>query len=144
MTSSLHIVCPACGATNRVPTARLADRPRCGQCRRALFTGQPADLDETGFRRMLSKNDLPLLIDFWAPWCGPCLSMAPQFAAACADLEPQVRCAKVDTEALPSLAARYDIRSIPTLVLFRGGRETARQSGAMTATQLLAWVRMAL
>jgi thioredoxin 2 len=137
----LLIACPRCGAMNRLARARLAQAPGCGKCHQPLFAGKPVALNAASFDNHALRSDLPLLVDFWAPWCGPCLSMAPQFAAAAAQLEPQVRLAKVDTEAEPALGARFDIRSIPTMVLLRGGHEIARQSGAVGTAQIVAWVR---
>lgn len=134
------VVCPHCRVVNRVPTARLFERPNCGRCHRGLFVGEPVALDEAGFERFLSRGDTPLLVDFWAPWCGPCVQMAPAFAAAAARLEPRVRLGKIDAESASTLAGRFAIRSIPTLILFEGGRERARRSGAMSTTQLLGWV----
>jgi thioredoxin 2 len=137
----LQIVCPHDGVINRVPAARLADSPRCGKCRTALFTGAPLELDEPFFNRQLMHSSLPLLVDFWAPWCGPCRMMAPAFSKAVSLLEPRLRLAKVNTEQAQSLAARLAIRSIPTMILFAGGREVARQSGAISAPErIAAWV----
>ena len=141
MTNALHIACPHCGAVNRVPGARLEQAPKCGQCHQALFTGHPLALTGERFPTHLNRDDIPLLVDFWAPWCGPCLMMAPQYVQAAALLEPRVRLAKVDTDAEPALGAQFNIRSIPTLVLFKGGREVARQSGAMGSADIVRWVQ---
>ena len=139
--AAILLPCPHCGAMNRLPRERLGQAPGCGKCHRALFTGQPIALSAASFERHAVQGQLPVVVDFWAPWCGPCLSMAPQFEAAARMLEPQVRLAKVDTQAEPALGGRFNIRSIPTLVLFSGGRELARQSGAMGSAQIVAWVR---
>ena len=141
MTEPLLAACPHCGALNRVPPARLAEQPDCGKCHQPLFTGKPLVLDAAGFALHVERSQVPVLVDFWAPWCGPCRMMAPHFEQAAAQLEPQVRLAKVDTEAEPSLGSRFDIRSIPTLALFSGGREVARQAGAMGAADIVRWTR---
>ena len=141
MSDPLHVICPQCAATNRLPAQRLAENPRCGRCKAALFDGHPVQLDAAGLERHVAGGDVPLVVDFWAPWCGPCLSMAPQFEAAARTLEPHVRLAKIDTEAHPELGARYAVRSIPTLILFHRGRELARQSGAIGSGAIVQWVR---
>lgn len=143
MSESLQVVCPQCDAVNRVPAGRLADRPVCGACRAPLFTGHPATLDEERFRKHLRASSIPLLVDFWASWCGPCRTMAPEFEAAAAQLEPAFRLVKVSTEEAQVLAQELAIRSIPTLALFKGGREVARTAGAMPAGRIVAWARQA-
>lgn len=141
MTDSVHIVCPHCLAVNRLASDRLVAAPACGQCHKALFDGHPQPVDEAAFDKHLARNDIPVLVDFWATWCGPCQMMAPHFKQAATLLEPQFRLLKVDTDAVQALGARYAIRSIPTLALFRGGREAARQSGAMQSTGIVQWAR---
>ena len=141
---STLVACPACNGLNRVPDARRAEAPKCGKCGAALFTGHPLALDDAGFHAHVERAGLPVLVDFWAPWCGPCRMMAPHFEAAAAQLEPVVRLAKVDTEAQPALGSRFGIRSIPTLALFRDGREIARQAGALGAADIVRWTRQFL
>jgi thioredoxin 2 len=141
MTESLHIVCPACKAVNRLPSTKAAKHPVCGKCHQPLFSGQPMALNSDDFALLLQRNDIPMLVDFWAPWCGPCKMMAPHFAQAAVSLEPRFRLAKVNTEAEPELGGQFGIRSIPTLVLFRAGREIARQSGAMGAQDIIRWAQ---
>lgn len=142
MSESLHLVCIHCHAINRIPGTRLGENPGCGQCHQRLFTGHPVELTAAAFNKHISRNDIPVLVDFWAPWCGPCKTMAPQFTQAANLLEPKFRLAKVNTEAEQGLAGQYGIRSIPTLVLFRGGREIARQAGAMGAQDIVRWASM--
>ena len=143
-TESLHVVCPHCHTTNRVAPADLSATPDCGKCHRPLFDGHPVALDEAAFEKHIARSQLPVLVDFWAPWCGPCRMMAPQFEAAAKQLEPHVRLAKVNTEEAQALGARLNIRSIPTLALFVNGREVARQPGAMGAADIVRWTRSQL
>ena len=140
MPASLHIVCPQCQAVNRLPNERLGESAQCGKCHTALFTGHPVELNEATFGIHLSRSDVPLVVDFWAAWCGPCRMMAPAFAEAARRLEPRYRLAKVNTEEMQELASRLSIRSIPTLAIFKGGQELARQAGAMDVAGIVRWV----
>jgi thioredoxin 2 len=140
MSAPLRIACPHCDTLNRVLPERIKQGPRCGQCKQALFTAHPLELTAANFERQVG-GDMPVLVDFWAPWCAPCRAMAPVFEQAAATLEPRMRLAKLNTEAEPALAARFGIRSIPMLAVFRNGRETARQSGAMDLRSLLNWAQ---
>jgi thioredoxin 2 len=144
MSDAPHVVCTRCGGVNRVPPSRPASEARCGRCREPLFDGHPAELDASALERQVTRSHIPVLVDFWAPWCGPCKVMAPAYEQAARELEPRVRVAKLDTQAHPEPAARYGIRGIPTLILFQGGREKARTSGAMDARSIVAWVQGAV
>jgi thioredoxin 2 len=141
MAQVVHVVCPRCDTTNRVPREKLDRGGKCGACGNPLFERRPLALDESRFAKHAQASDVPLLIDFWAAWCGPCRMMAPVFERAAAELEPHVRLVKVDTEAAPNLAAHFNIRSIPTLLLVQHGKEIARSAGAMPLPELLAWAR---
>ncbi|MFZ3087077.1 MAG: thioredoxin TrxC [Methylotenera sp.] len=140
MSDPLHLVCPHCQSVNRVPAARLAQNPNCGKCHQPIFNGHPLELTAATFSKHINQNDIPVLIDFWAPWCGPCKMMAPAFVQAAGMMESRVCFAKVNTDVEQALGNQYAIRSIPTLALFAGGKEIARQAGAMGAHDIVRWV----
>lgn len=141
MAETIELVCPHCSARNRIPLERLNDAPRCGKCKQGLFTGKAVSLNTEQFNRQINHSQIPIVVDFWAPWCGPCKMMAPFYEQAAAQLEPKVRLVKVNTEIEQQLGARFDIRSIPTLAVFQNGKETARQAGAMELGGLLSWIK---
>jgi thioredoxin 2 len=143
-TRALIIACPTDGSLNRVPRDRLGEKPKCGRCHNPLFQGRTVELTSANFAKHAEKSDLPLVIDFWAEWCGPCRTMSPNFEAAAPRLEPRVRLAKLDTEAEPAIAARYGIQGIPSMILIRRGREVARVSGAMPTAAIVQWIEGAL
>jgi len=141
MTAPLHVVCPHCDSTNRLPPERLGPAARCGACHRPLFDGAPVALDQARFAKHLAHSDVPLVVDFWAGWCGPCRAMAPIFAHAAAELEPSARFIKIDVDANPGLAAQFAVQSIPTLIVFQGGKVAVRQAGVTDAATLRGWVQ---
>ena len=141
MSEPKHIVCPHCDAVNRVPEDKLGAAPTCGKCKQALFTAHPVELNANNFATHIARSDVPVLVDFWAPWCGPCKMMAPAYAQAAQRLEPNMRVVKLDTEQAQQIAAQYNIRSIPTLAVFKGGKEVARQAGALDVNGIVAWAK---
>ena len=144
MSFSKKVVCPYCGAVNRIPAERLDDHPKCGKCKKDIFASKPVDLTTADFHKHIANSEIPVLVDFWAPWCGPCKMMAPAFEKAAVALEPNVRLAKLNTEDEQQIGGQFDIRSIPTMVLFKDGKEIARQSGAMMGGQIEQWVESQL
>jgi thioredoxin 2 len=141
MNDPVHIVCPACMAVNRIPADRLAAKPKCGKCQQPVIDQHPVELNSASFQQHIKRNDIPVVVDFWAPWCGPCKMMAPAFEQAAEQLAPAVRLAKLNTEAEQTIGAQLGIRSIPTMIVFRNGHEVARQAGALGAADIVRWVR---
>ena len=141
MSDKKHIVCPHCSAVNRIPNNRLGDAPKCGKCKQALFTGHPVELTDQNFAKFIGKSDVPVVVDFWAEWCGPCKMMAPAFAEASGQLEPNVILAKLNTEVAQQTAAQFGIRSIPSIIMFKNGKEVARQAGALNTQQIIQWAK---
>ena len=139
--NTIHLVCPTCLTINRLPATKLGSGAKCGQCHRPLFTGQPVEFNSLSFEKHLRHNDIPLLIDFWAPWCGPCQLMGPAFASAAGQLEPRFRLGKINTEQERNIAAQLGIRGIPTMIIFHKGQEVARQSGALDSAGIVHWAQ---
>ncbi len=141
MSDKKHIVCPHCSAVNRIPASRLADKPICGKCKQPLFTGHPIELTDQNFAKFIAKSDVPVVVDFWAEWCGPCKMMAPAFAEASVQLEPNIILAKLNTEVAQQTAAQFGIRSIPSIIIFKNGKEVLRQAGALNTQQIVQWAQ---
>lgn len=141
MSENIKIVCPHCLSTNQLPSERQTDKPKCGRCHKPLFTGGAYNIDGKSLKRHIQSNDIPVIIDFWANWCGPCKMMAPAFEQAARALEPNARLLKLDTERYQEAAAGFNIRAIPTMIAFKNGREAGRQSGALQAGQIVQWAR---
>jgi len=144
MSEFTHIVCPHCNGTNRIPSSKTPEEAKCGRCKKSIFDTKPIELTSENISQHLEKNDIPVIIDFWAPWCGPCKTMGPNFEQASRNFKAKVRFAKVNTEAQQSLGAHFNIRSIPTLILFKGGKEVDRVSGALDANALIQWINSKL